>query len=157
MKTDIVQKPAFSVIGLEDRGPHDEASQWIMPLWQRVVTRRSEIASLITEHGWGLMSGTESFLSAWAGGTGRYLAGWELKPGTEPPDGWTVWEVPETTFATVPCKLASYAEVWQFIEKEFLPSSGYELAGAVHEYYPPEFRDIHTDSFRLHVTIAKKS
>ena len=38
----------------------------------------------------------------------------------------------------------------------WLPDSGYELVGPAHEYYPPEFRDIKTDSFFLYFTVKKK-
>lgn len=55
------------------------------------------------------MSTTDEHLAPWKK-EGKYLAGWEAKPDTKPPKGWTIWKVPEKTFAMIVCTLATYGE-----------------------------------------------
>jgi predicted transcriptional regulator YdeE len=162
MDAKMVTKPAFSVLGIEGQGPADAGPTWIGPLWNRANGRFDEIKHL-TEPGragpqgkaWGLMSATDEFLAPWKE-EGKYLAGWEVEPGTEPPEGWTVWDVPEQTFAVVACTFATYGEAFRFGLNDFLPAEGYGLAGAVHEFYPEEYRDIERDSLYLYFPVRKR-
>ncbi|TFF91236.1 AraC family transcriptional regulator [Candidatus Thorarchaeota archaeon] len=72
------------------------------------------------------------------------------------PAGWCVWEIPEKTYAVVRCRYDQYEEAYDHVVNEFLPSSGYKMTGALHEVYPPEFKDISEDEFYLYFTIGKR-
>lgn len=156
MKTQIMSKPVFSVIGIEGSGKADEGPKWIGPLWEQAHKRRGEIEHLIKPGGeaWGLMSATDKFLAAWKE-EGRYLAGWEMKADVKPPAGWSVWTMPKQTFAVVACTMATYGEAYRYVVQQFLPKEGYVQAGATHEFYPKEFRDIKKDGFYLYITVKK--
>jgi hypothetical protein len=86
------------------------------------------------------MSAVDEYLAPWKK-EGKYLAGWEVEPSIKPPEGWHIWEVPEHTYAVVACTMVTYGEAFKFFLQLFLPKEGYEQAGAVHEFYPKEFRD----------------
>jgi len=154
MDIKIVFKPTFTVLGIEGQGKVQDASRWIKPLWEAAVTRIDEIERFITGNGWGLMSAVDEPFGPWKDG-GKYLAGWEVRRDTEAPVGWTIWKVPESTYAVVPCTMKSYGEVWKYFHETFLPDSGYERSGSSHEFYPPEFRDIDKDSFQVYFMIRK--
>jgi hypothetical protein len=51
--------------------------------------------------------------------------------------------------------MATYGEASKFIVQQFLPKQGYQQAGAMHEFYPKEFRDIGKDTLYLYFTIRK--
>jgi predicted transcriptional regulator YdeE len=157
MKAQITSKSAFSVIGIEGSGKADEGPRWIGPLWEQAHKRRAEIEHLLkpTGEAWGLMSATDEYLAAWKE-EGKYLAGWELKADMKPPAGWSVWKLPEQTFAVVACTMATYGEAYRFVVQQFLPKEGYVQVGATHEFYPGEFRDIKKDAFCLYITVKKK-
>jgi predicted transcriptional regulator YdeE len=154
MNVDIVTRPPFAVIGIEGSGSADQAQHWIPPLWEKARSGRAEVERLIVGDGWGLMSAVEHYLSRWTD-RGKYLAGWEVKTEAQAPEGWSIWRVPETTFAVIRCTVESYGEVWQEFHARFLKTGEYQPAGAVHEFYPKEFRNLATDSLHLYFTIRK--
>ncbi|MDJ0754472.1 MAG: GyrI-like domain-containing protein [Ardenticatenaceae bacterium] len=155
MNITIIHKPAFAVLGIEGRGPAEKGPSWIKPLWGIARGRINEVKNLISEECWGLMSAVDEPFARW-GDEGKYLAGWEAPVETQAPEGWTLWEVPETTFAKVACTMRTYRAVWHYFHNQFLPDVNYEQAGAVHEYYPPGYRDPYRDAFYLFFTVKKK-
>ena len=88
---------------------------------------------------------------------GKYLAGWEVQPDTQAPEGWTLWKVPETTFAIVACTVNIYGAAWQYVHDHFLQNGDYQLAGAVHEFYPPAFQDPQKDRLYLYFTLKRRN
>ncbi len=150
----IVTKPPFAVLGKEGHGPAQQGPTWIMPLWDKAWKGLQEIQHLVNGPAWGLKSAVDEPFGHWQD-QGKYLAGWEVDPDTETPDGWTRWDVPETTFAVVGCTIRTYRDAWDYVENEFLQLKGYEAAGAFHECYPPEFENPETDTFYLYFTIRK--
>ncbi len=150
------ERPSFSVVGIEGRGPVTKGPEWIKPLWETAVSRLGEIRDIVESEGWGLMSDVDTWLGSWGKDEGRYLAGWTLKPGAKAPGGWSVWELPAATYATISCKMQTYGEAWKYFHEQYLPTSEYKREGAAHEFYPPEFDDITTDGFYLYFRIAKK-
>lgn len=159
MEVEIQKKGPFKVIGLEESGSVKDANEWVPKLWTKLFDRLDEISHLIktdrTSEAWGLMSGVEDYLEPWEE-EGRYLAGFELKDDVEPPEGWTVWEIPEHKYAVVECKMDTYIEAYDHVVKEYLPENDYDLSGAVHEFYPEEFEDIDEDTFYLYIAIENK-
>jgi predicted transcriptional regulator YdeE len=87
---------------------------------------------------------------------GKYLAGWEVGLETQAPADWTLWKVPETTFATIACTMGTYGDAWAYFHSQFLQDEGYEQAGTVHEFYPSAFRDPGKDTFYLYFTVKRK-
>ena len=155
MQVEIITKPAFAVIGKEGQGTTQDGPQWIRALWKSAVSSFKEVEPLLSGHGWGLMTSQDKWLAPWTD-RGRYLAGWEVPLGTKPPDGWSVWEIPETTYAVVECKFPIYGEVWKYMTGTYLPENGLELTGPAHESYTPDFCDLENDPFKLLFTVTKK-
>jgi hypothetical protein len=52
--------------------------------------------------------------------------------------------------------MATYGEAYKYVVQQFLPKESYMQAGATHEFYPREFRDVKKDTFCLYVTVKKK-
>jgi predicted transcriptional regulator YdeE len=154
MNVDVVTKPAFAVVGIEGCGRANQGSHWIRPLWETARSRRDEIEHLIVGGGWGLMSAMDRYLEPWDD-QGKYLAGWEVSLDAQPPEGWTIWRVPTTTFGVVRCTIESYGEAWRHFHEVFLKDREYEQAGAAHEFYPKEFLNPATDPLYLYFTIRK--
>jgi predicted transcriptional regulator YdeE len=161
MEAQIQSKRAFYVLGIEGCGDADKGPEWIKPLWIQARNRFEEIRDLVKSvqpgvgESWGLMSAIEQFLAVWKT-KGKYLAGWEVEPNTQPPKGWTVWNIPEQLFAVIECTMATYGEAYQFVVQQFLPNKGYEQVGAIHEFYPKEFQNIEQDTLSLYIPIKKK-
>jgi len=155
MEVQIVSRAAFAVLGMEGRGPADRGPEWVPPLWNTARTRIGEVQHLITGDSWGLMSAVDEPFARW-GAEGKYLAGYEVTPTTGAPAGWTLWRVPDTTFAVIACTMATYGKAWDYFHDEFQPNSDYEQAGAVHEFYPAGFRVLGIDTMYLYFTVRKK-
>jgi predicted transcriptional regulator YdeE len=155
MQVQIITKPRFAVLGIEGRGPAESGPEWIRPLWAAAFSRIEEIEALITGAAWGLMSAVDEPFGRWKE-EGKYLAGWEVPLGTPAPEGWTLWTVPETTFAAIACTMATYDQAWQTFQDQFLPHETYEPGGAVHEYYPPGFQNPEKDTLYLYFTLKDK-
>ena len=153
MEVQVMTKAPFTVIGMEGSGPANKGPEWIRSLWDQARNRIDEIRDLITGGGWGLMSAVDEPFARWKE-EGKYLAGWEVKPDAQPPEGWTMWKVPETTFATIACTVETYGDAWQYVHDHFLQNEGYEQAGAAHEFYPVEFQGL-GDTFYLYFTVKK--
>jgi len=143
-KIKIINKPSFCVIGKLGQGPSDSGPEWIMPLWDEANSKFNEISSLVKYDDtgkiagmWGLMSDIREQFKRW-GTEGKYLAGCEVKDDAVAPAGWTLWRVPTRTYVTITCTQETYGEAFNFILNEYLPEKGYEVIGAIHEYYPAE-------------------
>lgn len=144
MEVKIISKPSFSVIGKVGQGSSDCGPQWIKPLWDEANSNFSEISHLAKrdESGklvgiWGLMSDVGMQFKRW-GAEGMYLAGCEVGDNAEAPESWTLWAVPSQSYVVTECTLESYGEAFDNVLNSYLPNNGYELIGAVHEYYPQE-------------------
>jgi predicted transcriptional regulator YdeE len=157
MEVQISTKPAFTVIGIEGSGDADKGPEWIRPLWSQASERFIEVKDLVRPDlgAWGLMSATDEYLAPWKK-DGKYLAGWEAKSGTRPPKGWTMWNVPARTYAVIACTFTTYGEAYLFTLQQFFPKENYEQAGAMHEFYPIEFKDPGKDTLHLYLPIKKR-
>lgn len=157
MEVSVLARPGFRLVGIEGVGPTDSGPNWIPSLWEEANRRFPEVRDIIVPGtAWGFMSDVDEFLGAWStDGQGKYLAGWELIEGKNAPEGWSVWEIPEKTYAIVKCTYDRYEDAYAHVVKEFLPSSSYEMTGAQHEVYPPEFKDISADEFYLYFIVEE--
>ena len=86
---------------------------------------------------WGLMSDADEQFKRW-GTEGKYLAGCEAKDDAIAPVNWALWRKPSQTYVVVTCTQESYGQVFNYILNEYLPDQGYEVIGAIHEYYPQD-------------------
>lgn len=93
-------QPAFRVIGME--GSTEDGEGFVARLWAAANARFQEVAPLarMDENGspvvWGAMSDLSRSFLPWEDGFSRglYLAGVEVVPGAEAPEGWTAWDIP---------------------------------------------------------------
>jgi predicted transcriptional regulator YdeE len=158
MEVKIISKPSFCVIGRLGQGPANCGPQWIKPLWDEANGKFNEISNLAKydETGklvgiWGLMSDVSEQFKRW-GTEGKYLAGSEVKDDVVAPLDWTLWRVPTQTYVVISCTQESYGEAFNYVLNEYLPEKGYEVIGAIHEYYPP---DAEQGVLQLYFPIAK--
>jgi predicted transcriptional regulator YdeE len=149
MQHELIGLPSFTVVGLEQQGPASSAFEWVPPLWKKLTRATHELEHPLDIQGsWGLMSDAEVFLAPWKE-QGRYLAGWQVPRGTEPPPGWTSWTLPPSSWVRVAIRMDQYADAQSFLFGTCLPEGPWEQAGAVHEFYPREFRNPNTDILLL--------
>lgn len=134
-----IQKAAFSVIGME--GSTDAGPGFIKALWDKANARFSEVAPLAKtgENGmpsvWGLMSDKSRAFKPWQNGfsEGLYLAGVEVEPDAQPPEGWTKWTSPAYEYVVAPMESPdSFAKVIAYIKE-----NGLQLAGAAYDRIDP--------------------
>lgn len=159
MDIKVVSKPSFCVVGKLGQGSSDSGPAWIKPLWDEANSKFNEISHLAKrdELGriagiWGLMSDVNEQFKRW-GTEGKYLAGCEVKDDAiAPAEGWTLWRVPAQTYVAVSCTQESYGEAFSYILNEYCPEKGYELIGAIHEYYPI---DVEQGVLQLYFPIEK--
>lgn len=136
-----VEKPAFPVIGKEGQGI--AGGEWIRALWDDANSHFAEIMPLILRDRlgrpqvWGVMSDLGRGFKPWDARGGLYLAGCEVRPDAEPPEGWTKWTVPGYRYAVAEYTEGTYGEVFDSVLRGYFPENGLKLAGAVHEFYPP--------------------
>ena len=138
------KRDAFALIGREGRGDGARGGQWVPPLWRDLQMNMSEIAALVKRDPdgkpsgiWGAMSDVGRRFLPWEG-EGLYLAGCEVDAAAEAPAGWAKWMIPAAEYLVVDCTPQTYGAVFQQTLLHAIPEGGFELAGAVHEYYDPQ-------------------
>jgi predicted transcriptional regulator YdeE len=158
MSVRIELKESFTVIGKLGQGPAVEGPVWIPSLWQEANYNFREIQNLAKKDNegnlvglWGAMSDINENFERWTD-QGKYLAGCEVLDNSAAPVGWTKWIIPSYKYAVIQCNQDTYQEKFKYMINEYLPSCGYSIVGAVHEYYNP----IQTDgSLELYFPIDK--
>lgn len=143
MSVEFVDKEPFTVIGKLGEGLSTEAFKWIPALWQEANSNFGEIQKLakIDRTGnlvglWGAMSDISENFERWTV-QGKYLAGCEVIDDCIAPVGWIKWIIPSFKYAVIQCNLDTYQKKLKYMINEYLPSNGYSLVGAIHEYYQP--------------------
>ena len=135
MEVKIITKPAFTVVGDEYHGKNE--NEEIKALWQKAVPRFDQIQHVTypnTMDSYGLCGELED------NGSFRYVAGLEVNKAEGVPDGMTVWEVPEQTYAVFPCTLAEIGQTYEYAHGTWMPDKGYKRAdGPDFEYYDETF------------------
>lgn len=136
--------PEFTVIGKEGKGLASEGGSWVPTLWELATEHFEDLAEVAGDVDiepvqlWGLMSDEISWLDPWKE-TGRYLAGMQLPPEVETPEGWTRWVIPEMEYLVVKTNEANLETMTQKMFEEILPQQGVALVAAIQEHYLPEF------------------
>ena len=133
MEPQIVDKPAFIVVGMKYRGKneHDEIQQ----LWGQFVARIGEIQH--RDPGgptYGVMSDFDE-----ATGEFDYVAALPVHSADDLPAGMVSVELPAARYAVFDCTLPALSATYKQIHR-WLPQSEFEHAGTPeYEYYGPDF------------------
>ncbi len=139
MNIDIIEKDAFFVIGYDDSGPIETAKDWIMPLWEQFNADFAKLAPIAKKdaHGrylvWGAMTDVGQDFHPWTD-EGRYMAGVESDRYMDA-EGFAVWRIPAFRYLRAEATLATYADVYREVLGTLFPNNGWELVGAVQEFY----------------------
>ena len=152
MEPKIEKQAAFSVIGLKYRGKN--ANNEIPQLWGEFMKREDEVkprANPGTGHGVMCNYDMET-------GEFDYLAGFDVLPEAETPEGMVRWDIPEAQYVVFPCSIPTIGDVIEYAYKKWLPDSGYEhTPGHEFEYYPPSFDPQEPDSeLFIYIPVKKK-
>ena len=150
MEPEIVQVPAFTVVGVKYRGQNKEGE--IPRMWcEQFLPRAAEIPS--KKEPWvfyGVMGNYDE-----ATGEFDYVAGAEVEDASEIPEGMVSWSIPDNTYAAFDCTLPTLHEAFHHIYQEWLPTSDYRRApGPEFEYYPPGFHE--DQRMRLYVPVLRR-
>lgn len=149
MTHDLQELPEFCCLGLEAEGALCESRAWIPALWGAFWRRRAEIGIEQQCAVWGLMSDAEVHLAPWGGERGRYFAGLQVPVGTEPSGDWKVWTIPAMTWMRIPCRMDRIPDCIEFAKGFQRNHPEFRWAGAVHEFYPANFRNPAMDELHL--------
>lgn len=108
----------FSVMGLLSR--IDDDGSELDDVWNAFAQVRNAVASHSTDAAcYGISFATEE------DGRVDYLAGMAVPPGTQPPEGMVVRELPAALYAQFDCRFHELADTIQGARQEWLPSSPY--------------------------------
>ena len=134
MEAKIVEKSAFTVIGMHYRGKNENNE--IPQMWQAFGPRVPEIKNVANpEVAYGLCDNMDE-----ASGEFDYIAGFEVSSVVDLPEGMVRWEVTGGKYAMVTCTLPTLGETFKHIYHTWLPQSGYERgAGPEIELYDETF------------------
>ncbi len=134
MEPKIIEKPAFTVVGLKYHGKnqHDEIGQ----LWQQLMPRAAEIKHRVEFNAaYGVCSAIKE-----EDGAFDYIAGYAVSEATDLPEGMGSQAIPAQTYAVFPCTLHTIKETYTYAFETWLPQSGREWAkGPDFEYYDESF------------------
>jgi predicted transcriptional regulator YdeE/effector-binding domain-containing protein len=130
MEPRILDKPAFTVVGLPFAGPISNApyeegqgNNEIGPVWEEFNRRCGEIRH-ISGPAIGLCFGMPGDAEPW------YIAGIEVERAEAVPAGMMSMNVPAQKYAVFTCTLPTLGATYRHIMEEWQPRSGYERADA---------------------------
>lgn len=156
MELKIVKLDAFKVVGVLYQGKNEHGE--IGRIWQDFIPRMEEI-----KHFWNAM-GEVSFgicempPEPIEPGVFHYIAAVPVSELTELPDGMTGKEIPAQKYAMVEAHgIGEIGQAYDFIIKQWLPTSGYQAVNAPDfELYPESFRDNSKDPLYIYFPITRK-
>ena len=139
MEPRIINKPAFTVVGLPFTGfisapPYEGGNEnnEIGKVWDQVNTRFGEIKH-VCGPAYGLCFGMPNDKEPW------YIAGFEVAQVEDLPAGMMSMTVPAQKYAVFPCTLGTIGATYRYITEEWQPRTGHEHAEAPDfEYYDEE-------------------
>ncbi len=133
MEPKIVHWTAFTVAGMEYKGKNENNE--IKELWGVFWPRATEIKHVVWDRG------SFGICRDWPEKPGLdYLAAVEVEKVEDLPEGMTVWQIPEQTYAVFPCTLLTLHEAYRHAFEDWMPRSRYERAkGPDFEHYTAEF------------------
>ncbi len=140
MELRFVQKEAFAVLGR--LGSTREGEGFIQRLWQEANDHFPEIEPFVRRAAdgsfsgfWGLMSDEGMGFLPWEEDftRGLYLAGAEVSPDAQPPEGWVKWTAPASEYAVAAAGPEAFRETLAALE-----ARGLALCGAVYDFTDPK-------------------
>ena len=134
MDPEIVERPAFNIVGLKYRGKNE--NQEIPQLWRQYGERWKEIKHVVNRDvAYGVMDHYDV-----NSGEFDYVAAMEVGQLEAIPEGMVGWEIPEQTYAIFPCTLPKIKEVYDYALHTWLSESAYEHTGGIEfELYDENF------------------
>jgi AraC family transcriptional regulator len=141
MEPKIESRPAFRVVGMKYRGKNEQNE--IPQLWGEFAARVAEVQNRVEAHG------TYGVVGNFVEETGEfdYVAGLNVDPAAEVPEGMVSWDVPAQTYAVFSCTLPTIGDTIKHIHETWLPASGHRHAGGPElELYDGKFNPHDPDS-----------
>ena len=150
MEIKIVTKPPFTVAGIAYFGKNENSE--IPQMWDQFLPRAAEIENRIEpQECYGVCGDLDS------DGRFRYLAGFQVKPGSSLPDNMEIWDVPEQTYAVFPTTLKTLHETYQYAFQTWLPQSEYQHSkGPDFEFYDDDFDPAKGTGLTIYIPVTKK-
>ena len=151
MDVKILSQPAFSVMGLLERGI--DAPTLIPPIWNRYFSHWEKVEPHILSHtAYGVMDNYDETSGAF-----DYLAGHAVSADLQALPGLTVWQIPIQLYAVLACTVPSVRDAYVFFTEEWLPTAEYARSHGSPEFevYPEEFKNLEHDTMYLYIPIQK--
>ena len=147
----IISRPAFTVAGMPYIGKNENSE--ITQMWDQFLPRSGEIENrLDPQECYGVCGDMEE------DGRFHYLAGYQVKPGSDLPDNMENWDVPEQTYAVFPCTLQTLHETYNYAFQTWLPESEYEhVKGPDFEFYDKDFNPAEGTGLYIYIPVKKKA
>ena len=151
MEPKIVNRPAFTVIGLTVRAKG--GSSEFPGLWEKLIPRVGEIQGRQGDVAYGVIDNFDE-----AAGEMDYTAGYGVDPSETPPEGMIKVNIPEQTYAVFDCTLPTLMDALDQAYGAWLPNAAYRKAqGPELEFYGEDFNPSDPDSpMSIYVPIKPK-
>jgi predicted transcriptional regulator YdeE len=148
---EVETKEPFTVVGFPYHGRNPD--HVILNLWERLDSQTSDIKYKVNaKETYGVMGSIDPRT-----GEFDFLVGYEVKKTGKLSEDLEAWDIPEQTYAVMPCTYAHLAEAVDYIYKFWLPESGYQRGeGLEFEFYGEGYdRDDEESELFLHVPVVK--
>ncbi|MCX5973179.1 MAG: MerR family transcriptional regulator [Coprothermobacterota bacterium] len=156
VESKIVTLDAFQVVGMlyQGKNEHEEISR----MWQNFMPRMEEIkhfTNALGEVSFGICYTPQEPIEP---GDFHYIAALPVSELTDIPEGMVGKEIPAQTYAMVEAHgIGEIGQAYDFIIKQWLPTSGYQAVNAPDfELYPESFRDNGKDPLYIYFPIQKR-
>lgn len=134
MQPQIINKPAFTVVGMQIRTT--PMNPEIPHLWDHFGPRIDEVANIAEAYvSYGLMGNYAENMASF-----DYMAGVSVTSVGALPAGMTTWDVPAYTYAVFDATIPTMGEVFDYIYNSWLAASGYhQTVSLTFERYGEDF------------------
>ena len=151
MEAKVEFKRAFLVLGIMKRGK--DGTKFIPPLWDIFFKQYHEKTRNLRKSNasYGVMRNYDLQTKEF-----DYLAGFEVDPDTEVPEGMVKCNIPKQTYVAIACTVPTIMKAVEFFQKQWVPNQGYQPAeGPEFEYYPEDYTNVETDTMYMCYPIKK--
>ncbi len=161
---DIKYPEGFEIRNVKGKSDYDQLARLIQlifghgdwftaKIWKRFIKRYDEITEKIkSSTAYGISYNKDKTTQEFS-----FLAGYEIDPGVEVPEGFITFTIPELTYAVVKCTLPTLFKAWNFAS-EWTAKNGYkDLSCDFGEYevYPEDYENEERDPMNIYVPIIK--
>jgi AraC family transcriptional regulator len=149
MEIRIVEREAFTVVGMKYRGKNENNE--IPQMWQALGPRTGEIKQMTGEQiAYGISANMDMETHEF-----DYVAGFRVNSAKEVPEGMVAFEVPKARYAVFTTTLPKIGETFQNAHHTWLPEAGQRPTGGPElELYDEQFdpQDPHSE-FEVYIPI----